>query len=134
MIQGLSFILSDLFPLDCGFVKMKWFDANSNTDSLVVIPVSKAQAEQRAGRAGRMSKGKVFRLYTEESFHELAEQIPPEIQRSDLATTVLYLKALGIDNISRFDFPSKPPAKNLLSALELLLALGNVLLNFILKI
>lgn len=112
---------------------MKWFDANSNTDSLVVIPVSKAQAEQRAGRAGRMSKGKVFRLYTEESYNKLPDQIPPEIQRSDLASTVLYLKALGIDNIIRFDFPSKPPPKNLLSALELLLALGNLFFFIILS-
>lgn len=44
-----------------------------------------------AGRAGRMSKGKVFRLYTEQSYNKLPDQIPPEIQRSDLASTVLYL-------------------------------------------
>lgn len=117
-IPGVSYVI------DSGFVKMKWFDANSNTDSLVVIPISKAQAEQRAGRAGRLNNGKVFRLYTEEAYERLPAQIPPEMRRSDLSTTVLYLKALGIDNVLRFDFPTKPPAKNLLSALELLLALG----------
>lgn len=117
-IPGVSYVI------DCGFVKMKWFDSNSNTDSLVVIPISKAQAEQRAGRAGRLNNGKVFRLYTEEAYGKLVAQIPPEMRRSDLSTTVLYLKALGIDNVLRFDFPSKPPAKNLLAALELLLALG----------
>lgn len=68
----------------------------------------------------------MFRLYTKEAHEQLPAQIPPEIRRSDLSSTVLYLKALGIDNILRFDFPSKPPAKNLLSALELLLALGNI--------
>lgn len=76
------------------------------------------------GRAGRLTNGKVFRLYTEEAYEKLPAQLPPEIRRSDLSSTVLYLKALGIDNILRFDFPSKPPAKNLLSALELVLALG----------
>lgn len=110
--------------IDCGFVKMKWFDASSNTDSLVVVPVSKAQAEQRAGRAGRMRKGKVFRLYTKEAYEKLAAQIPPEIRRSDLCTTIMYLKALGVDNIIRFGFPSPPPAKNVLAALETLFALG----------
>lgn len=117
-IPGVSYVI------DCGFVKMKWFDSNSNTDTLVVIPISKAQAEQRAGRAGRLNNGKVFRLYTEEAYDRLPAQIPPEMKRSDLSSTVLYLKALGIDSILRFDFPTKPPPKNLLAALELLLALG----------
>lgn len=113
-----------VYVIDCGFVKMKWFDSSSNTDSLVVVPVSKAQAEQRAGRAGRMRKGKVFRLYTKEAYEKLAPQIPPEIRRSDLCRTILYLKALGVDNIIRFGFPSPPPAKNVLAALETLFALG----------
>lgn len=124
-IPGVSYVI------DCGFVKMKWFDSNSNTDSLVVIPISKAQAEQRAGRAGRLNNGKVFRLYTEEGYQQLPAQIPPEMRRSDLSATVLYLKSLGIDNVLRFDFPSKPPAKNLLAALELLLALGKLTFNLI---
>lgn len=117
-IPGIAYVI------DCGFVKMKWFDATSNTDSLVVVPVSKAQAEQRAGRAGRMRKGKVFRLYTKEAYEKLPSQIPPEIRRSDLCKTILYLKALGIDNIIRFGFPSPPPAQNILAALETLFALG----------
>lgn len=121
-----------VYVIDCGFVKMKWFDSNSNTDTLVVVPVSKAQAEQRAGRAGRMRNGKVFRLYTEEAYEKLPAQMPPEMRRSDLCSTILYLKALGIDNILRFGFPSKPPEKNLLSACETLLALGNTYLQLFL--
>lgn len=113
--------------IDCGFVKMKWFDSNSNMDSLIIVPTSKAQAEQRAGRAGRVRRGKVFRLYTEKAFEELPLQTPPELRRSDLCSPVLYLKALGIDNILRFQFPSPPPAKNLLAALETLYALGKCL-------
>ncbi len=47
--------------VDCGFVKMRWFNSESFTDSLVVVPTSKASAEQRAGRAGRTKPGKVYR-------------------------------------------------------------------------
>jgi len=65
-----------------------------------------------------------FRLYTEDEYEKLERSSPPEIQRSDLSSTVLQLKALGIDNIVRFHFPSPPPAKNLICAVELLYALG----------
>lgn len=64
-----------------------------------------------------------FRLYTEKDFEKLAESTPPEMQRTNLLSVVLQLKALGIDNVLRFNFPSPPPAKNLLSSLELLYAL-----------
>lgn len=68
----------------------------------------------------------IFRLYTEEDFCKLKVATPPEIQRSDLSMAVLQLKAFGIDNVLRFDFPSPPPAKNLVSALEMLFALGAI--------
>lgn len=115
-----------VYVIDCGFVKLKWFSAESCIDSLVIVPVSKAAAEQRAGRAGRIRSGKVFRLYTEEEYSKLPEHAPPEIRRTDLCMTILHLKALGIDNILRFDFPSPPPAKNLLSSIETLFALGAI--------
>jgi HrpA-like RNA helicase len=67
-----------------------------------------------------------LRLYTEQAFKELVKATPPEMQRSDLAPAVLQLKALGIDNVLRFNFPSSPPSKSLLSALELLYALGAI--------
>lgn len=118
-----------VYVVDCGFVKTKWFDADSRTDSLVVVPISRAAAEQRAGRAGRVRSGKVYRLYTEEEHGRLLAQSAPEMRRADLCATVLYLKALGIDNILRFDFPSPPPAKHLLASLETLLALGAVSRN-----
>lgn len=113
-----------ILVIDCGFVKLKWFTADSNTDSLVVVPVSKAGAEQRAGRAGRIRSGKVYRLYTEESYSQLPKQTPPEMRRTDLSSIILHLKALGIENVLRFNFPSSPPAKNMLAALETLYALG----------
>lgn len=91
-----------VFVIDCGFTKLKWFDAESNTDSLIVVPISKAAADQRAGRAGRLRNGKVYRLYTDEDFEKLTDQTPPEMRRSDLCSTILYLKALGIENILRY--------------------------------
>lgn len=109
--------------IDCGFVKLNWYSADSTTNSLVVVPTSKAAAEQRAGRAGRVRSGKVYRLYTEKEWEKLPDHTPPEMRRADLCSTVLYLKALGIDNILRFTFPSPPPAKNLLASLETLYAL-----------
>lgn len=93
-------------------------------DMLVVVPASQACARQRAGRAGRMRSGKVFRLYTEESYKDLPIVTPAEMRRADLSMTILNLKALGIDNILRFNFPSPPPAKNMLASIELLHALG----------
>lgn len=112
-----------VFVIDCGFVKLKWFSAQSQTESLVVVPSSKAGCRQRAGRAGRIRNGKVFRLCTEEDFKQLPDQTPPEMRRTDLCSTILHLKALGVDNILRFNFPSPPPAKNMLSSVETLFAL-----------
>ncbi|XP_025086245.1 probable ATP-dependent RNA helicase DHX35 [Pomacea canaliculata] len=113
-----------VYVVDCGFVKLKAYDPSSGVESLVVIPVSKASANQRAGRAGRVRAGKAFRLYTEDDFDKLSEATVPEMQRSDLAPVVLQLKALGIANILRFNFLSPPPAQNMVRGLELLYALG----------
>lgn len=116
-------ILGIVYVIDCGFMKLRWFNSEAHMDALVVVPVSKASAEQRAGRAGRTRFGKVYRLYSEDEHAKMREKTVPEMQRSDLSSAVLQLKALGIDNILRFNFPSAPPAKNLALSLELLYAL-----------
>ena len=65
-------------------------------DALVVTPISQAQAKQRAGRAGRTGPGKCYRLYTERAYRDEMLATPvPEIQRTNLASTVLQLKAMG---------------------------------------
>uniref|UniRef100_A0A023F1F8 RNA helicase n=2 Tax=Triatoma infestans TaxID=30076 RepID=A0A023F1F8_TRIIF len=115
-----------VYVIDCGYVKMRWFDCESLLESLIVVPISKAAAQQRAGRAGRLRTGKAYRLYTEESFEKLNVETPCEMQRIELSGAVLQLKALGIDNIVRFNFPTPPPAKSLLSSMELLHALGAI--------
>ena len=113
-----------VFVIDCGFVKQRAYDPKTGIEMLTATPVSKASASQRAGRAGRTKPGKCFRLYTEDSFQALPEANTPEIQRSNLAPVILQLKALGIDNVARFDFFSPPPAELMIKALELLYALG----------
>ncbi|OAA71250.1 ATP dependent RNA helicase [Cordyceps fumosorosea ARSEF 2679] len=113
-----------VFVVDPGYVKLRAYNPKTGIESLTTTPISKASAAQRAGRAGRTKPGKCFRLYTEQDFNGLAQSNPPEIQRSNLAPTILQLKALGIDNIVRFDFLSPPPSQLVGKALELLYSLG----------
>ena len=63
-------------------------------------------------------------MCTEDDFKSLPLNTLPEMQRTDLSNSVLMLKALGIDNLVRFEFPSSPPSKNLIASLEVLYALG----------
>jgi ATP-dependent RNA helicase DDX35 len=115
-----------VYVIDTGFVKLRAYNPSSGIETLMPVPISKASAIQRAGRAGRTKPGKCFRLYTEASYHALAQTTIPEIQRSDLAPVVLQLKALGIDNIVRFNFLTPPPSSLVVRALELLYSLGAV--------
>ncbi len=71
-----------------------------------MVPISQSSARQRAGRAGRVRSGRVYRLYTEKSYDKLTVSTVPEMQRSHLSPLVLQLKALGVDNVLRFNFLS----------------------------
>nr|XP_008515627.1 PREDICTED: probable ATP-dependent RNA helicase DHX35 isoform X3 [Equus przewalskii] len=113
-----------VYVIDCGFVKLRAYNPRTAIECLVVVPVSQASANQRAGRGGRSRSGKCYRLYTEEAFDKLPQSTVPEMQRSNLAPVILQLKALGIDNVLRFHFMSPPPAQSMVQALELLYALG----------
>jgi len=107
------------YVIDPGFVKQKIYNPKSGMDSLVVTPISQAAAQQRSGRAGRTGPGKCYRLYTERAFRD--EMIPtpiPEIQRTNLANTLLQLKAMGINNLLDFDFMDAPSTDALLTALS----------------
>lgn len=113
------------YVVDPGFVKQKAFNPKLGMDSLIVMPISQAQARQRAGRAGRTGPGKCYRLYTEIAFkNEMLPSNIPEIQRTNLANTVLTLKAMGINDLIRFDFMDPPPIQTLITALEHLYSLG----------
>ncbi|XP_078446487.1 putative pre-mRNA-splicing factor ATP-dependent RNA helicase DEAH3 isoform X1 [Wolffia australiana] len=114
-----------VYVIDPGFSKQKVYNPRIRVESLLVSPISKASAHQRAGRAGRTQPGKCFRLYTEKSFHnDLQPQTYPEILRSNLANTVLTLKKLGIDDLVHFDFMDPPAPETLMRALEVLNYLG----------
>ncbi|KDQ11123.1 hypothetical protein BOTBODRAFT_177594 [Botryobasidium botryosum FD-172 SS1] len=114
-----------VFVIDPGFVKQNSYNPRSGMSSLTVVPCSRASAQQRAGRAGRVGPGKAFRLYTKWAFmNELEENTVPEIQRTNLGMVVLLLKSLGINDLIGFEFMDPPSGETLMRALELLYALG----------
>ena len=114
-----------IYVIDPGFSKQNSYNARTGMESLIVTPVSKASANQRAGRAGRVAAGKCFRLYTAWAYqHELEDNPVPEIQRVNLGNVVLMLKSLGINDLIHFDFLDPPPHETLVLALEQLYALG----------
>ncbi|KAH7923231.1 P-loop containing nucleoside triphosphate hydrolase protein [Leucogyrophana mollusca] len=113
------------YVIDPGFSKQNAYDPRLGMDSLVVMPISQAQARQRSGRAGRTGPGKCYRLYTEAAFrNEMLPTSIPDIQRTNLAHTILMLKAMGINDLLSFDFMDPPPAQTMLTALETLYALS----------
>ncbi|TYJ54362.1 hypothetical protein B9479_005028 [Cryptococcus floricola] len=110
-----------VYVVDPGFCKQKVYNPRVRLESLLVTPISKASAMQRAGRAGRTRPGKCFRLYTERDFvKELEEQTHPEILRSNLSNTVLELIKLGIKDLVHFDYMDAPAPETIMRALELL--------------
>eukprot|EP01094_Clydonella_sp_ATCC50884_P016521 TRINITY_DN2742_c0_g1_i2.p1 TRINITY_DN2742_c0_g1~~TRINITY_DN2742_c0_g1_i2.p1 ORF type:complete len:380 (-),score=59.73 TRINITY_DN2742_c0_g1_i2:60-1199(-) len=117
-INGIKYVV------DSGLVKARAFNPKSGMESLVIIPVSKAAARQRAGRAGREHAGKCFRLYTEESFEGLRDATVPEIRRCNLASVILQMKAIGVDDVLDFQFIEQPSLESLKAGLQHLLVLG----------
>eukprot|EP00924_Labyrinthula_sp_SR-Ha-C_P005267 maker-scaffold_1-snap-gene-26.54-mRNA-1 protein AED:0.18 eAED:0.18 QI:0/0/0/1/0.75/0.6/5/0/642 len=113
------------FVVDTGFTKINVYNAKMGMDVLELVPVSQANARQRAGRAGRTQEGYCWCLYTEYQFNlEMMQTHIPEIQRTNLANVVLLLKTLGIDDITKFDFMDQPPVDNLLNSMFELWVLG----------
>ena len=107
------------FVIDCGYVKQKIYNHKTSMDSLMIVPISKVQAKQRSGRAGRTGPGKCLRIYTEQFYkNSMSDVIIPEILRVNLASTILTLKSMGIDNIVDFDFMEKPDKNSIYEALK----------------
>ena len=114
-----------VYVIDPGFCKQNSFSPKTGMESLQVVAISQASADQRAGRAGRVRPGKCYRLYTKWSFiNEMDAQNSPEIQRTNLSSVVLLLKSIGIDNLFDFDFMDAPPTPSLHKALAELYMLG----------
>ena len=98
------------YVIDTGFCKLKVYNPKIGMDALQITPISQANANQRAGRAGRTGPGQCYRLYSAHIFREdLFENNIPEIQRTNLCNVVLLLKSLNIDNLLEFDFMDPPP-------------------------
>ncbi|THX03083.1 P-loop containing nucleoside triphosphate hydrolase protein, partial [Aureobasidium pullulans] len=114
-----------VYVIDPGYVKENRYTPATNMESLVAVPISRASANQRAGRAGRTGPGKCFRLYTKWAFYnDLPESTTPEIQRTNLTSVVLLLKSLGINDLLNFEFLDPPSPDMLIRSLEQLYALG----------
>ncbi|KAI1816322.1 P-loop containing nucleoside triphosphate hydrolase protein [Poronia punctata] len=117
-IDGITFVI------DPGYVKENIYNPATGMSNLVVVPCSRASANQRSGRAGRVGPGKCFRLYTKYAYmNEMDESTTPEIQRTNLNGVVLQLKSLGINQLLEFEFMDPPPTESLIGALNQLFAL-----------
>ena len=114
-----------MYVVDAGYSKLKLYNPKVGMDSLQITPISQANASQRSGRAGRTGSGTAYRLYTEAAFHnEMFPSTIPEIQRTNLANTVLLLKSLGVKDLLDFDFMDPPPQDNILNSMYQLWVLG----------
>ncbi|KAI9900792.1 hypothetical protein N3K66_005054 [Trichothecium roseum] len=113
-----------VYVIDPGYVKENIYNPATGMSNLVVVPCSRASANQRSGRAGRVGPGKCFRLYTKFAYmNEMDESTTPEIQRTNLNSVVLQLKSLGINELLDFEFMDPPPTEALIGALNQLFAL-----------
>lgn len=113
------------YVVDPGFTKTQIFDSRIGNSTLRVVPVSKAEANQRAGRAGRTAPGVCYRLYTKKTFEsEMQDAVEPEIKRSNLGQIVLLLKSFGVSDVLDFDFMDKPKPLDIYKSLLDLYHLG----------
>ncbi|MBN1837394.1 MAG: ATP-dependent RNA helicase [Spirochaetales bacterium] len=106
--------------IDSGRAKMNFYNNRNFTSSLVEVPVSKASANQRRGRAGRTRPGVCYRLYSRKDFDSRPLFTTEEILRTDLSEVVLRMAELGIQDFESFDFISPPEREGILSAIETL--------------
>lgn len=110
--------------VDSGLARQMEFEAAIGMDRLRLVPISRASADQRAGRAGRMQPGICVRLWDEAGHRSRPEQTLPEIQRVDLCAAVLQLLALGETDAARFPWLDPPRPESLSESLRLLDQLG----------
>jgi ATP-dependent helicase HrpB len=110
--------------VDSGLARVARYEAERGISTLFIEPISRASAEQRAGRAGRTAPGVCHRLWTEGGHLNRPERNTPEIQRSDLAEVVLLLHSFGIKDAARFDWLDKPDPQAVERAEKLLRILG----------
>ncbi|KAJ7400760.1 putative ATP-dependent RNA helicase DHX37 [Pitangus sulphuratus] len=112
------------YVVDCGKVKKRFYDKITGVSSFRVTWISQASANQRAGRAGRTEPGHCYRLYSSAVFMDFEKFSAPEIIMRPVEDLILQMKALNIEKVINFPFPTPPPTETLAAAEELLIALG----------
>lgn len=117
-IEGVKIVV------DTGYSKMQRFDPKSGLSRLETVQISKDSADQRAGRAGRLSAGVCYRMWTKATHDRLAEHRIPEIMEADLASLVLDLAQWGVINFSQLSWLSPPPKAHVSQASDVLHQIG----------
>lgn len=112
------------FVIDSGLARVKRYSWRNKVEQLRIEPVSQASANQRAGRCGRLGPGVCIRLYSEQDFKDRAAFTDPEILRSSLASVILRMKALKLDEIETFPFVDPPSGRAIADGYHLLQELG----------
>nr|XP_020017419.1 probable ATP-dependent RNA helicase DHX40 isoform X2 [Castor canadensis] len=107
------------YVVDGGFVKQLNHNPRLGLDILEVVPISKSEALQRSGRAGRTASGKCFRIYSKDFWNQcMPDHVIPEIKRTSLTSVVLTLKCLAIHDVIRFPYLDPPNERLILEALK----------------
>jgi ATP-dependent helicase HrpA len=114
------------YVIDTGLARTAWYNVRSKTRSLPVGPVSRASADQRKGRCGRVEAGICIRLYSENEYLERHFYTPPEIQRSNLAEVILRMLYLRLGEMQDFPFLDPPSATAIKDGFAVLRELGAV--------
>ncbi|MDQ1484593.1 MAG: ATP-dependent helicase HrpA, partial [Actinomycetota bacterium] len=112
------------YVVDPGMARISRYSHRTKVQRLPIEPVSQASANQRKGRCGRTSDGICIRLYTEQDFVSRPEFTDPEILRTNLASVILQMAALGLGDIAAFPFVEPPDRRNVKDGVQLLEELG----------
>jgi ATP-dependent helicase HrpA len=112
------------YVVDAGLARISRYSTRTKVQRLPIEPVSQASANQRAGRCGRVAPGICVRLYSEEDYTSRPEFTEPEILRTNLASVILQMAALGLGDLARFPFVDPPDQRHVRSGIQLLEELG----------
>ena len=112
------------YVIDPGTARISRYSYRTKVQRLPIEPISQASANQRKGRCGRVSEGICIRLYSEEDFNNRPEFTEPEILRTNLASVILQMTALGLDDIEAFPFVDAPDKRHIQDGVKLLEELG----------
>ncbi|WP_424407615.1 ATP-dependent RNA helicase HrpA [Pasteurella sp. PK-2025] len=108
------------YVIDPGTARISRYSYRTKVQRLPIEPISQASANQRKGRCGRVSEGICIRLYSAEDFNSRPEFTDPEILRTNLASVILQMTALGLDDIDAFPFVDAPDKRNIQDGIKLL--------------